>query len=200
MRPTLSLIKREFTAYFFSPIGFVTLAVFLLVTGRLFGLTMNLLTEPGPRGTEFPMQTLLGDEKFHAAMLEYMRRWHGKHPQPWDFFLAIDDASGRNLDWFWNNWYFGQRWIDLAVRGVATAGGATTVTVDNVGGLAAPFDVNVTYADGTTATFHQTPAVWQANASRATVRLPGTKAVRSVALDGGVFMDATPADNRWGSR
>ena len=51
MRPTLSLIKREFTAYFYSPIGFVTLAVFLLVTGRLFGVTMNLLTEPGPRGT-----------------------------------------------------------------------------------------------------------------------------------------------------
>lgn len=69
MRPTLSLIKREFTAYFFSPIGFVTLAVFLLVTGRLFGLTMSLLTEPGPRGTEFPMQTLLGDEKFWLVFL-----------------------------------------------------------------------------------------------------------------------------------
>jgi ABC-2 type transport system permease protein len=69
MRPTLSLIKREFTAYFFSPIGFVTLAVFLLVTGRLFGLTLGLLTEPGPRGAEFPMQTLLGDEKFWLVFL-----------------------------------------------------------------------------------------------------------------------------------
>ncbi|MBL8866701.1 MAG: ABC transporter permease subunit [Gemmataceae bacterium] len=69
MRPTLSLIQREFTAYFFSPIGFVTLAVFLLVTGRLFGLALGLLTEPGPRGTEFPMQTLLGDEKFWLVFL-----------------------------------------------------------------------------------------------------------------------------------
>ncbi len=69
MRPTLSLIKREFTAYFFSPIGFVTLAVFLLVTGRLFGLTLGLLSEPGPRGTEFPMQSMLGDEKFWLVFL-----------------------------------------------------------------------------------------------------------------------------------
>ena len=32
MRPLLSLIRREFAAYFLSPIAYVTLAVFLLVT------------------------------------------------------------------------------------------------------------------------------------------------------------------------
>ncbi len=69
MRPTLSLIKREFTAYFLSPIAYVVLAVFLLVTGHLFYLTLNLLTESGPRGVEFPMQTMLGDEKFWLVFL-----------------------------------------------------------------------------------------------------------------------------------
>jgi ABC-2 type transport system permease protein len=69
MRPTLSLIKREFTAYFLSPIAYVVLAVFLLVTGHLFYLTLNLLTESGPRGVEFPMQSILGDEKFWLIFL-----------------------------------------------------------------------------------------------------------------------------------
>ncbi len=69
MRPTLSLIKREFAAYFLSPIAYVVLAVFLLVTGHLFYLTLNLLTETGPRGVEFPMQTMLGDEKFWLVFL-----------------------------------------------------------------------------------------------------------------------------------
>lgn len=69
MRPTLSLIKREFTAYFLSPIAYVVLAVFLLVTGHLFYLTLNLLTESGPRGVEFPMQSMLGDEKFWLVFL-----------------------------------------------------------------------------------------------------------------------------------
>jgi ABC-2 type transport system permease protein len=69
MRPTLSLIKRELMAYFLSPIAYVVLAVFLLVTGHLFYLTLNLLTESGPRGIEFPMQTMLGDEKFWLVFL-----------------------------------------------------------------------------------------------------------------------------------
>ena len=69
MRPTLALFRREFNAYFLSPIAYVTLTVFLLVTGHLFYLTLNLLTELGPRGVEFPMQVMLGDEKFWLVFL-----------------------------------------------------------------------------------------------------------------------------------
>jgi ABC-2 type transport system permease protein len=69
MRPMFSLIRREFTAYFLSPIAYVTLFVFLLVTGHLFYLTLNLLTEPGPRGVEYPLQMMLGDEKFWLVFL-----------------------------------------------------------------------------------------------------------------------------------
>jgi ABC-2 type transport system permease protein len=69
MRSTLSLIRREFTAYFLSPIAYVVLAVFLLVTGHLFYLTLTDLTETGPRGIEFPMQRLLGDERFWLVFL-----------------------------------------------------------------------------------------------------------------------------------
>lgn len=69
MRPLLTLIRREFMAYFLSPIAYVTLAVFLIVTGHLFYLTMTALTESGPRGIEYPMQGMLGDEKFWLVFL-----------------------------------------------------------------------------------------------------------------------------------
>ena len=69
MRPMLTLIRREFTAYFLSPIAYVVLAVFLLVTGHLFYLTMGLLTTKGPVGIEWPMQGLLGDERFWLVFL-----------------------------------------------------------------------------------------------------------------------------------
>lgn len=69
MRPLITLIKREFTAYFLSPVAYVTLAVFLLVTGYLFYLTLEALTTSGPRGVEYPMQGLLGDEKFWLVFL-----------------------------------------------------------------------------------------------------------------------------------
>ena len=64
MQVLFTLVKREFTANFLSPVAYVALGVFLLVTGQLFGLTLAGLTETGPRGVEYPMRQLLGDEKF----------------------------------------------------------------------------------------------------------------------------------------
>lgn len=61
MRPTLSLIRREFTAYFLSPIAYVVLTVFLLGTGFLYFQTYLGLTDRGPRGVEYPLGVILGD-------------------------------------------------------------------------------------------------------------------------------------------
>src|SRR6516162_5788562 len=69
MRATLSLIRREFSAYFLSPTAYVVLAIFLAVTGHLVYLTMAQLTAAGPKGVEFPMQLMLGDEKFWLVYL-----------------------------------------------------------------------------------------------------------------------------------
>jgi ABC-type transport system involved in multi-copper enzyme maturation permease subunit len=60
MRATQSLIRREFTAYFTSPIGYVALFGFLVLNGLLFWLVLGLLTDMGPRGVEYPMQVMLG--------------------------------------------------------------------------------------------------------------------------------------------
>jgi ABC-type transport system involved in multi-copper enzyme maturation permease subunit len=64
MRATLSLIRREFTAYFWSPVAYVVFGTFLLGTAWLFHLTLDKLTARGPVGTEFPMQELLGTVGF----------------------------------------------------------------------------------------------------------------------------------------
>jgi ABC-type transport system involved in multi-copper enzyme maturation permease subunit len=64
-----SLVRRELGAYFLSPIAYVVLVVFLLVTGGLFALTFRLLTTTGPKGTEWPMQTMYGDERFWLVFL-----------------------------------------------------------------------------------------------------------------------------------
>jgi ABC-type transport system involved in multi-copper enzyme maturation permease subunit len=63
-----SLIRREFAAYFLSPIGYVVLVVFLAVTGYLFAVTLGLLTTTGPKGTEWPMQSMFaGEDLFGGA-------------------------------------------------------------------------------------------------------------------------------------
>jgi ABC-2 type transport system permease protein len=64
-----SLLRREFSAYFLSPVAYVVLVIFLLVTGHLFYLTLEQLTATGPKGAEFPMQLMLGDERFWLVFL-----------------------------------------------------------------------------------------------------------------------------------
>src|SRR5205809_7942339 len=69
MRPTLSLIHREFSAYFYSPIAYVVLAVFLAVTGHLFYLSLEQLTARGPKGLSYPMEMFVNGVAFWLVFL-----------------------------------------------------------------------------------------------------------------------------------
>ena len=143
------------------------------------------------------LKDLLGDVLFKKALHEYMERWNGKHPIPWDFFNTFNDATGQNLNWFWNSWFFSHNYIDLSLKDVKTTAGNTTVSIVNEGGMPVPFDVVVTYADGETERFHQKPTVWQKDGKNVTIPVKTKKPVVSVKLDGGIYMDAAPKDNEW---
>ncbi len=69
------------------------------------------------------MKDMLGDELFKKCLHAYMDRWHGKHPTPWDFFYTYNDVAGKNMNWFWTNWFFTNNYIDLAIDGVKDANG-----------------------------------------------------------------------------
>jgi hypothetical protein len=143
------------------------------------------------------MKDLLGDDLFKKCLHEYMNRWHGKHPIPWDFFFTFNDITGKNLNWFWSSWFFSNNYIDLAIKSATNSGNNYSVTIENIGGMPAPVNVIVNYADGTKESFHQTPAIWQNNLQQATVKISATKKVSSVSLDGGIFMDADTSNNSW---
>ncbi|WP_291146883.1 M1 family metallopeptidase [Flavobacterium sp. UBA7680] len=142
------------------------------------------------------LKDLLGDDLFKKALHHYMDTWNGKHPIPWDYFNSMNTASGKNLNWFFNNWFFTNNYIDLSVKDVSK----NTVAIENKGGFAIPFDVNIVYADDTTETVHQTPAVWEKNQNSVSVALKGKKQIKKVTLDGGIFMDATPDNNTWAAK
>ncbi len=143
------------------------------------------------------VKDLLGDAVFRRSLHAFMDRWHGRHPIPWDFFDTFDDVSGQNLDWFWRAWFFSNAYIDLAVDGVRGTPGGYAVSLRNVGGMPAPVNLVLTYADGSTETVHETPAIWASDQQRATVTLRTGKALRSLALEGGIFMDADRSNDRW---
>ncbi|HET7584219.1 MAG TPA: M1 family metallopeptidase [Gemmatimonadaceae bacterium] len=142
------------------------------------------------------LRELLGDAMFRKCLHAYIDRWHGKHPTPWDFFNTFNDVSGKNLDWFWRGWYFSSSHIDLAIGDVRRSSRGYEVAIDNVGGMPAPFTLVVTYTDGSADSLHQTPAVWEQNAQRTTVMIPGTKTVGELQLDGGIWVDADARNDR----
>ncbi|WP_420147699.1 M1 family metallopeptidase [Spirosoma sp.] len=143
------------------------------------------------------LKDMLGDDLFKKGLHEFMNRWNGKHPTPWDMFFSFNSGTGKDLNWFWNNWYFTNNYIDFAIQNVANSATQSVVTLQNIGGYVAPVDLVVTFMDGTKETFHQTPAIWQANQKQATIKLPTKKKVQSIALEGGIFMDADERNNIW---
>lgn len=63
-------------------------------------------------------ETVLGRELFDYAFKEYARRWAFKHPAPADFFRTMEDASGKDLDWFWRGWFFTTDHTDISIENV----------------------------------------------------------------------------------
>jgi hypothetical protein len=165
----------------------------------------DALTGPGLGNLEYgkpslaylATKDLLGDDLFKTCLQQYMIRWHGKHPLPWDFFNCFSNVSGMNLDWFWKNWFFSSNYIDLGIDQVAPVPGGYKILVRNIGGFASPFDLVLHFQDGSSKSFHQTPAVWKVNPDSAEVQVAAGTGLQSVQVQGGIFMDADPGNNTW---
>ncbi len=61
-------------------------------------------------------ESILGRENFDFAFKQYAQRWMFKRPTPYDLFRTLEDASGRDLDWFWRGWFYSTDHVDISVR------------------------------------------------------------------------------------
>lgn len=152
-----------------------------------------------PSQAYFTLLDLLGYETFHACMTEYMNRWKGKHPAPFDFFQTWNQASGQNLDWFWKPWFFDWGYPDLGIEGVVRneAGNNQTILITRKGNLPVPLHLEVGYTDGSTQIFHHTAAIWKDGKQNFRIACPAGKTVKSASLGKTTIPDADKADNQW---
>jgi hypothetical protein len=146
------------------------------------------------------LEEMLGDSLYRRALHEYIARWHGKHPTPWDYFNTYNDVTRQNLDWFWQRWFLDNGYIDVGIASATSIANGTRVVLDNLGGIPAPVTLVVKYTDGSEESVRQTSAIWKTDAHRATLTLPTRKPVQSIALDTGIWMDANAANDRWSAR
>ncbi|PAP75624.1 M1 family aminopeptidase [Rubrivirga marina] len=154
----------------------------------------NAYTKPGA-GLYYLRTAILGQERFDAALREYIRRWAYKHPQPADFFRTIEDVAGEDLDWFWRGWFDTRHPYDAVLESVTTADDVVSVTVGQNRGLVFPTTVEVTFTDGSTARA-RVPVEGFARTETLTVTVPAAgRTVERAVLDPDGLLPDVDRDN-----
>jgi len=141
------------------------------------------------------LKDLLGDDLFKKALQEYIKRWNGKHPIPWDFFYTFNDVAKEDLSWFWNPWYFESGFPDLAVQNVKVKGKSVEITVEKIGNVPVPVDLIVSYADGSKENIHRSTTVWRTGNKELVINLETEKKIEKVSIDTFLVPDVNPKNN-----
>jgi hypothetical protein len=160
----------------------------------------------GPSGSEnaygkasmayLALKSLVGDDAFRTGLHTFIERWQGKHPLPWDMFNTFNEATGQDLTWFWQNWFYSDHRVDLGITGVNQTADGWTVDVINNGGFAVPATLVAAYADGTTESIPLGVATWK-DAASVTVPLTAGMEPMAAQIQSGPFVQATQGDFTW---
>lgn len=146
----------------------------------------------------YVLQDLLGDKLYFKALHQYINDWHGKHPTPYDFFYSINNGSGKNLDWFWQRWFFGWQYPDLAIKRVANKSNGTEITIVNKGGLPVPVYLTIISKDGKKSIEKFTAEVWKDNAKEKTFTIATPfSSIREIKLGNEFIPDKYERNNSW---
>lgn len=141
---------------------------------------------------------ILGTERFDDAWQGYMQSWYFKHPQPSDFFRAMEEGAGADLNWFWRGWFLEPAALDQAIAGVKNTNNGAIAVLDNLGDMVMPVRMRVEYQDGSSEVMDLPVEIWhQTSRWRAAIRTGG-RSVKSVTLDPeGILPDTNRANNSW---
>lgn len=114
-----------------------------------------------PASAYYELLQLLGRDTFKKAMLEYMNRWNGKHPLPYDFFNIINDVSGEDLTWFWKPWWFEPGYPDLALKNVKQKDNKISVEVEKLGVIPTRIELKFIFDDGSDEIVKRSAREWK---------------------------------------
>ena len=143
------------------------------------------------------LQDMLGDKLYFKALHQYMSDWHGKHPVPYDFFYSFNNASGKNLDWFWKKWFYEWVYPDLAISKVEQNKGAAKITISNKGGLPVPVYLIISFDKGEPIRMHFGADVWKEGKTEFVVMQKFSSKITSIRLGNDLTPDKNDQDNHW---
>ena len=106
------------------------------------------------------LQEVLGKELFVRAMKEYIKRWNGRHPIPFDFFYTFNNVARENLNWYWEPWFFKKGYPDLAIDSVEHKEGILKIIVENKGTIPLPVKLILKGENNFERVIYRSPLIW----------------------------------------
>lgn len=150
---------------------------------------------PKPAGFFLVLKDLLGEDKFNECLHEFMDRWNGKHPTPYDFFFTFYDVSGQNLDWLIKPWFYEFGYVDLAIKYISNKENGHEIVIENKGHFPAPIHLKIIYTDGSIERITETAAVWKDRDNEYHFKKTSSKKVKSIELLDPSLLDADLSNN-----
>lgn len=147
-------------------------------------------------GLKLLRDEVVGPDRFDYAFRKYTEAWAFKHPTPYDFFHAMNNAAGEKLDWFWKSWFFTTATLDQALTDVKTDKDGTLITVENKGGLVMPIIAKVYLDNGDSATVKLPVEIWQ-RGNTWTFKYPSRDVQRVVLDPEHVLPDVDRKNDEW---
>ena len=138
------------------------------------------------------LRDAMGDEAFAKALHEFMNRWHGKHPDPFDFFNTFSQSYGKSLMWFIKPWFFDRAYAD---QGIGKVTNTNQIVVENIGGLPMPVIVKCFYTDGSSDTISKSTAIWQNGVRAILIQADSSKTIQKVVLGAPDIPDVDRSNN-----
>ena len=151
------------------------------------------------------LEYVIGAENVAKGLKKYFTDFSFKHPTPNDIKRTMEKVSGIHLDWYLNEWVQTTHTIDYGVKAVT----GNEVTLERIGQMPMPIDIDVTYIDGSTEIFNIPLRVMRGNKltsatvledwawAHPTYTFKTSKTVKSVAIDSSKLMADINDDNNF---
>jgi hypothetical protein len=96
------------------------------------------------------LEYVIGEENVAKGLKKYFDDFSFKHPIPNDIKRTMEKVSGIHLDWYLTEWTQTTNSIDYGVKTIS----GNEITLERVGDMPMPMDIEVTYEDGTKEMFN----------------------------------------------
>ena len=103
---------------------------------------------------------IVGDTAVRQALSSYAASWKYKHPSPWDFFMSMNKSLGKDLGWFWYDWFFTTYTFDQSIESVTTQGSNAVITVRDKADMVMPVIAKVDFTDSSSETVTAPAEAW----------------------------------------